>query len=100
MLRWLGSSSLRGSATPYGMATGCPAGDLEYLLGWPAVVGGLGRFLAAPWLSGVATADTNARLAAIDVLFASGFLLTLAAWGRRARSVPSSGGTGKPARIV
>lgn len=53
------------------------------LLGWPAVVGGLARFIAAPWFGGVATTDTNARLAEIDVLLASGLILTFAAYGSR-----------------
>jgi hypothetical protein len=53
------------------------------LLGWPAVVGSLARFIAAPWLGGVAIKDTNAQLAEIDVLLASGILLTFAAYGSR-----------------
>ena len=55
---------------------------LVTLLGWPAVVGGLVRFMAAPW-GGGATKDTNARLAEIDVLLASGIFLTFAAYGSR-----------------
>ncbi len=53
------------------------------LLGWPAVVGGLARFIAAPWFGGGAGKDTNAQLAQIDVLLASGILLTFAAYGSR-----------------
>ena len=53
---------------------------LVTLLGWPAVVGGLVRFMAAPW-GGEATKDINAQLAEIDVLLASGIFLTFAAYG-------------------
>jgi hypothetical protein len=54
---------------------------LVALLGWPAVVGGLARFVAAPWFGGIATNDTNAQLAQVAVLLASGVCLTLAAYG-------------------
>jgi len=53
------------------------------VLDWPAVVSGLARFLAAPWFGGGTARDTNARLAQIDVLLASGLFLTFAAWGSR-----------------
>lgn len=53
------------------------------LLGWRAVIGGLARFIAAPWLGGAAIKDTNAQLAELDVLLASGILLTFAAYRSR-----------------
>lgn len=56
------------------------------LLGWPAVVWGLSRFLAAPWFGGGQAPDVRARLAGIDVLLASGLLLTIAAY--RVRRTP------------
>jgi len=56
---------------------------LVTLLGWPAVVGGLARFMAAPWFGGISTNDTNAQLAQIAVLLASGVFLTVAAYGSR-----------------
>ena len=52
------------------------------LLGWPTVVGALARFIASPW-GGLAPKDTNAQLAQVDVLLASGIILTFAAYGSR-----------------
>jgi hypothetical protein len=62
------------------------AGGLAWLvapLGWPAVVSGLVGFLGAPWFGGGVSRDTNAQLAEIDVLLASGVFLTFAAYGSR-----------------
>jgi hypothetical protein len=56
---------------------------LVAVLGWPAFITGLIGFLGAPWFGGGITRDTNARLAQIDVLLASGIFLTLAAYGSR-----------------
>jgi hypothetical protein len=53
------------------------------LLGSPAVVGALARFLAAPWFGGGGPKDALAQLAQIEVLLASGLVLIVAAYGVR-----------------